>query len=83
MLGLLQRGYLIGLPTSRPMPSIGAHCHELRINDESRTWRVIYRINTDAIVILEVFDKKTQATPKRVINACKARMKAYDDLMRS
>jgi phage-related protein len=48
------------------MPSIGPCCHELRVNDSSGTWRVLYRIDNDAIVILEVFAKKTGTTPKDV-----------------
>lgn len=50
------------------MPSIGANCHELRINDKSKTWRIAYFIDKDAIVILEVFAKKTQKTPTEVID---------------
>src|SRR5439155_9841834 len=33
---------------------------------------------TNAIVILEVFSKKTRATPKTVIDACRQRLKEYD-----
>lgn len=55
LLRLLQQGKRLAMPRSRPMPSIGAGCHELRINDEKLTWRIIYRIDPDAIVILEVF----------------------------
>lgn len=75
----LQQGETLGMPHSRPMPAIGTHCHELRINDESATWRIIYRLDADAIVILEVFSKKSRATPKAVINACKRRLKDYED----
>ena len=67
------------MPHSRPMPAIGRRCHELRINDEGSTWRIIYRIDQDAIVILEAFDKKTNQTPKQVIDTCQARIKDYDD----
>ena len=67
------------MPQSRPMPSIGARCHELRINAADTTWRLIYRIDPDAIVIAEVFAKKTQKTPKQVIQACSRRLKEYDD----
>ena len=66
------------MPQSRPMPSIGARCHELRINDGDVTWRIIYRIDGDAIIILEVFDKKTNQTPKRVIDTCKDRIRIYN-----
>lgn len=36
LLRRLQQGENIGLPQSRPMPSIGAHCHELRVRDENK-----------------------------------------------
>ena len=78
LLRRLQRGELIGLPHSRPMPSIGARCHELRIVDERATWRVVYRIDVDAVVIADVFSKKTRSTPTTVIDACKRRLWAYD-----
>lgn len=60
------------------MPAIGKHCHELRIPDETTTWRVVYRIDEDAIVILEVFSKKDRQTPQLVISTCKQRIKRYD-----
>jgi phage-related protein len=60
------------------MPSIGPRCHELRINDERKTWRIVYRLDDDAIVILDVFDKKTQKTLREVIDNCKRRMRLYD-----
>lgn len=60
------------------MPSIGKSCHELRINDVDGTWRIIYRIDTDAILILEVFDKKTNRTPVKAIDVCKTRLRIYD-----
>ena len=69
LLRRLQRGESLGLPHSRPMPSIGSRCHELRITDEDATWRIVYRIDTDAIVIAEVFAKKTQVAPRAVIAA--------------
>jgi phage-related protein len=78
LLRRLQRGEMLGLPHSRPMPSIGRRCHELRINDQRSTWRIIYRVDPNAIVIGEVFKKTTQATPKHVITACRRRFEAYD-----
>jgi phage-related protein len=80
LLRRLQRGDSVGMPASRPMPSIGARCHELRINDASGNWRLVYRIDADAIVIVivEVFSKKTQAIPKIVIDVCRKRLKEYD-----
>ena len=74
----LQMGELLSPPHSRPMPSVGARCQELRIDDGNKTWRVVYRIDHDAIVILEVFEKKTQKTPPQVIENCKRRIRLYD-----
>jgi len=79
LLRRLQRGELLGLPHSRPMPSIGRRCHELRIPDENVTWRIMYRADADAIVIGEVFAKKTAETPNQVIAACKRRYRLYDE----
>jgi len=77
LLRRLQRGESISLPHSRPMPGIGKACHELRIQDENKTWRIVYHIDKDAIAILEVFAKTTQQTPKSVIKTCKARLHSY------
>jgi len=73
----LQDGEQLSMPHSRPMPSIGTRCHELRVNDQNKAWRLVYRIDTDAIVILEVFEKKTNQTPRQVIEACQRRLKLY------
>jgi phage-related protein len=78
LLRLLQRGEYLSLPASRPMPSIGPRCHELRINDANVNWRIMYRIDQDAIVILDVFEKKTNRTPHHVIEVCKKRIKDYE-----
>jgi len=78
LLRQVQKGMKLSLPQSRPMPSIGTRCHELRINDENLTWRIIYRIYTDAIFILEVFEKKTNKTPKSIIDICKQRIRRYE-----
>jgi phage-related protein len=79
LLGQLQRGEALSMPQSRPMPVIGARCHELRVVDRGHNWRLVYRTDIDAIVILEVFAKKTRATPKDVIARCRRRLKAYDE----
>ncbi len=80
LLRVLQSGARLGMPHSRPMSIIGPRCHELRIQDESATWRIVYRTDLDAIVIAEVFSKSSQATPKAVIDVCRARLRRYDSL---
>lgn len=79
LLRQLQEGENLGMPHSRPMPTIGARCHELRITDETVRWRIIYRIDPDAIIVLEIFKKYTARTPQGVIDACKKRLRDYDD----
>ncbi len=78
LLQRLQDGELLGLPNSRPMPSIGLRCHELRINDGNRTRRIVYRIDDDAIVVVDVFGKKTRRTPRQGIANCQRRLRVYD-----
>lgn len=48
LLRRLQRGEVLGLPQSRPMPEIGTHCHELRIPDREHLWRIAYQVADDA-----------------------------------
>lgn len=79
LLRLLQRGDNLSMPHSRPMPAIGPHCHELRVTDSGKIWRIFYRIDDDAIVIAEVLRKKTTTTPKATIDVCKSRFRMYDD----
>src|SRR5262245_7162241 len=78
LLRQLQAGERLGMPHSRPMPSIGARCHELRIVDARKTWRLLYRIDADAIVIVDVFQKTTQQTPVRLMQDWRRRLSRYD-----
>jgi phage-related protein len=78
LLRSVQDGEKLGLPVSRPLPSLGRRCHELRVNDENVTWRIIYRTDFDAVLVCDVFAKKTEAIPQRVLKACRKRLAAYD-----
>ena len=78
LLRRLQDGENLGMPHSRPMPSIGPRCHELRVRDADRNWRVVFRLDHDAIVIAGVFPKTTRATSKHDIDSCKKRLRQYD-----
>jgi len=78
LLRRLQQGESIGMPHSRPMPTIGRRCHELRVQDEQGAWRIVYRTDDDAVVVVEVFQKKMGQTPRQVIDKCRARLARYD-----
>ena len=82
LLRRLQRGERLSLPVSRAMPIIGRRCHELRIVDADQTWRIIYRVDADAVVIADVFSKKTTTTPRTVIDVSRMRLRHYDDSVR-
>jgi phage-related protein/transcriptional regulator with XRE-family HTH domain len=78
LLGRLQEGESLVPPASRPMPSIGPRCYELRVRDRRGNWRIFYRIDPDAVVVADVVSKKTEATLRRVIDSCRARFARYD-----
>jgi phage-related protein len=79
-LRLLQKGWKLSLPHSRPIPSIGRNCHELRIKDRNKNWRIMYRMDDDVIIIVEVFEKKTEQTPQNIIKTSKKRISEYDSI---
>ncbi len=78
LLRQLQAGVRLSLPHLRPMPSLAPGCHELRVVDEQASWRIMLRIDTDAIIILDVFRKTTRETPMHVLKACRDRLSKYD-----
>lgn len=80
LLRRLQNGEVLGMPASRPLPTIGSNCHELRVADQSVTWRILYHLASDAVVILEVFSKKTRTLPKPVADAACRRLREYRHL---
>ena len=58
----------------KPMPSIGKGVEEIRVWDDSGTFRVIYTARlADAVYVLHAFQKKTQVTSKRDIGIAKTR----------
>ena len=63
----------------KPMPSIGKGVEEIRVQDDSGIYRVIYTARlADAVYVLHAFQKKTQTTAKRDIALASKR---YTELM--
>jgi len=81
LLRRLQEGERLKKPHSDTMPEIGKRCHELRVKDASGEFRIVYRVDSDAIVILDVFKKTTRTTPHRVLETCRERLKRYDQVV--
>ncbi|MGZ5429454.1 MAG: type II toxin-antitoxin system RelE/ParE family toxin [Thermoanaerobaculia bacterium] len=69
------------MPASRPMPEIESGCHELRVKDGFHAWRIVYVVERDAILILEVFGKGSKKTPKEVKEVCRKRVREYRRLV--
>jgi phage-related protein len=58
----------------KPMKTVGPGVRELRVRDETGAFRLIYTMNVGAyIYVLHVFQKKSQATPRREIELARAR----------
>jgi len=82
LLRQLQNGEKLQMPHFLPMPIIGRGCFELRISDNETNsiWRILGRIDNDAIVIVECFKKKQQKTPQEKIEIARRRLKLYDTM---
>lgn len=66
---------------SKPMPTVGHGVEEIRVWEDSGTYRVIYTARmADAVYVLHAFQKKTQATPKHDLELAKQR---YMDIRRT
>ncbi len=58
----------------KPIPSVGKGVEEIRVWEDSGTFRVIYTARLrEAIVVLHAFQKKTQATSRRDIDLARHR----------
>ncbi|MEQ1793885.1 MAG: type II toxin-antitoxin system RelE/ParE family toxin [Nitrospira sp.] len=71
----LQKGLTLGLPLSRPMPTVASGAHELRMRSAAGAVRVFYLLKlADTIVVFHGFQKKTQKTPAHEIAVGKQRL---------
>lgn len=78
LLRLLQEGEQLSMPQAEPLPNVGPRCGALRVRDAEHNWRIMYRVDPDAILILEVYSKKTRKIPDEVIKRSKDRLKRYN-----
>lgn len=79
LLRLMQQGEHLGMPQAEPLPNVGKRCGALRVRDAQHNWRIMYRADADAILVLEVYAKKTRKIPDEVIERCQDRLKRYDE----
>ena len=77
LIRLLQEGERLEMPLAEALPIVGPRCGALRVRDADHNWRIMYRIDPDAVLVLEVYAKKTRTIPREVIERCKQRLKHY------
>jgi phage-related protein len=82
LLRFLQQGEVLSMPHAEPLSIVGPNCGALRIRDGGHNWRIVYRIDADAIVVVDVYAKKTQKIPQKVISNCRRRLMSYDETAR-
>lgn len=64
----------------KSMPSVGAGVQEIRVWEDSGTYRVLYVAKfEEAVYVLHVFEKRSQKTAKSDIQLAKSR---YADLLK-
>ena len=71
------------MPQAEPLPDVGQRCGALRVRDAEHNWRIMYRIDPDAVLILEVYAKKARKIPDEVIERCRNRLKRYDEVVKA
>jgi len=63
----------------KPMPTVGVGVQEIRVWDESGTYRMLYVAKfEEAVYLLHVFEKRSQKTAKGDVQLAKSR---YTDLL--
>ena len=83
LLRLLQEGERLGMPHAEPLPDVGRRCGALRVRDAQHNWRIMFRIDSDALLVLEVYPKTTRKIPDEVIERCQQRLKQYDAVVKA
>jgi phage-related protein len=66
------------MPHAEPLPIVGKRCGALRVRDAEQNWRIVYRVDSDAVLVLEVYAKKSRKVPDEVVKRCRQRLHQYD-----
>ena len=74
----LQDGRPVKFPQAEPLTTVGPHCGALRVRDDRHSWRIMYRLDDGAVLIIDVYAKKTRKIPDEVIARCRKRLKNDD-----
>jgi len=72
----MQNGDILGMPLSRPLPSLERGAAELRLRDKSGIYRVLYFTRSlKGVLVFHAFVKKSEAIPKHEIDLARKRLK--------
>src|SRR5689334_11606839 len=72
----LQRASRLTMPLSRPMRSVGAGAHEIRVRDAAGIYRAFYVLESArGVIIFHAFEKRTQKTPQHEIELGRRRLR--------
>ena len=76
----LQKGHTLGMPLSRPMPTVASGVEELRMRDRTGIYRTFYFTKSlRGILLFHAFVKKTQKTSLHDIELGRKRLKEMLD----
>jgi phage-related protein len=76
----LQKGHTLGMPLSRPMPTVASGVGELRMRDRTGIYRTFYFTKSlRGILLFHAFVKKTQKTSLHDIELGRKRLKEMLD----
>jgi phage-related protein len=74
-------GEQLGMPHSRPMPSVAAGVSELRVQGADGAYRAFYSTpSLEGILVFHAFVKKTRQTPAAEIELARKRLKELLDV---
>jgi phage-related protein len=83
LLRFLQRGENLSMPHAEPLSAVGARCGALRVRDANHNWRIMYRLDVDAVLVVAVYSKRTRKVPDEIVDQCKRRLRQYDAIARA
>lgn len=76
----LQYGARLGMPLSRPMPSVAPGVQELRVRDTAGVYRTFYLVkDRRGILVFHAFEKRAQWTPVQDIELGRRRLREVLD----
>lgn len=76
----IQKGFKLGMPRVRPMPSVAPGIEEIRLRGKDGIYRVFYFTRDPrGVLVFHAFMKKSQQTPRLEIELGKKRLKELQD----